>query len=981
MLVNDSSGLLEAASRWMRDRNWHQLLGKHGSYVQSLYHHTSVQLNFLLALRPLLCNEAGLRLTEDQFLAVFVGTLCHDVGKADSKWQHALRSAGTLPHHVDGAKARVVAEEWAQRLGRSELQGFVPSILAAIALHHKATQGVASTLDQLLHGGQNDSRWREIADLVEAVDKICSVSNVGDAAELADKLLGSGAPEPRFSATFHRVQVLRGVSTTFVHKACQEAHIEAGWTPVIHYSDGTLYFSLAQAVSLPTLEDVRPRLASLFGQLLREADLPQQVVGNLHGGDPLPKPELFDANHFGEYLRVAASRSKAANFRKRHRKPDGSFHEKFQKYLAKYKSLRASAAQADDGATFERFVMAVPLDGMFRFFKAAVLGDKIISEDTWPLTEEKIAEIENSVTEAKGDAERKAAKRERLIGKARSAGRAAWLRKVHSAYEEQFGPGSFDNLGSISNDPALNLAKAVDYFFDQGSTATESTGVLWSSVEPRQQQAEVEKRLKHVFSLGKESLPAGVLQNGLDAAALTDAFLGGIQLHHRAPDIDVEANFSSYLFSKVIGERHSFCPLSNEPALGGAGTGSGMGVSTAGHSNRLPMQGFSWENWRKTRTGGGVPLAHAERYELMLRGLILGRAPEQVIVLLPPAQLGLAEGRQLVDQLSQLDEEVQLFSSGLSPDSTRRFSFSLTDEISRRWSANESAPLSALLSYRSAEQTARKHRRDFDRSMQQLFGIEQQIQEDDSLDGPDRVESMTAALASLNDDLGAQFQSWDEAIDEIYLGQSDVAKTILISSRDVLAIRAEAQKQNAPGRFVCQTPNMIVALLPQPISVGKDSEVNGAIRQLMLSLVLNAALGISVAIIRDDESLTFPGTGGSVLIPRNPALRAQVARVRRNQAAGGQPSGAGLTGEWLLPDEAEPWLRATVALHELARERTKRSKGKAQQISIFPERSAMYDVLSARSAGFVLKRLEDKLGRSLEIDEFRVLDTLQPFLG
>jgi hypothetical protein len=149
----------------------------------------------------------------------------------------------------------------------------------------------------------------------------------------------------------------------------------------------------------------------------------------------------------------------------------------------------------------------------------------------------------------------------------------------------------------------------------------------------------------------------------------------------------------------------------------------------------------------------------------------------------------------------------------------------------------------------------------------------------------------------------------------------------------------------------------------------------------MLSLVLNAALGISVAIIRDDESLTFPGTGGSVLIPRNPALRAQVARVRRNQAAGGQPSGAGLTGEWLLPDEAEPWLRATVALHELARERTKRSKGKAQQISIFPERSAMYDVLSARSAGFVLKRLEDKLGRSLEIDEFRVLDTLQPFLG
>jgi hypothetical protein len=171
---------------------------------------------------------------------------------------------------------------------------------------------------------------------------------------------------------------------------------------------------------------------------------------------------------------------------------------------------------------------------------------------------------------------------------------------------------------------------------------------------------------------------------------------------------------------------------------------------------------------------------------------------------------------------------------------------------------------------------------------------------------------------------------------------------------------------------------MILALLPNAVSMNKESDVNAAIRQLFLSLVLNSALGVSIAIIQPDEALTFSGCEGSVLVPRSPALRAEVARVRRKQAVAGIPPGVPPTHGWLLPHETLPWLQTLVALHTLGREHSNQS---GKSISVFPSRSAFYDILSARSAGFVLRRMENKLARSLTVDEMHELETLQAFVG
>lgn len=1031
--ANNLHDLLESAAKWMRKRRWHELLGKHSQYTQSLFHHIFVQLNLLVAIRPLLCNQSGFGLSDRQFLALFVGNLCHDVGKEAEAWQEAVRKGERPPDHVHYEETQKAVEAWSSLLvGNEESNSFIATVLAAVGLHHKATQGPASVLDQLLHSGHTDSRWRELADLVEAVDKICSAGTVTEAAAEADRKFGNGLPQRKFDVTFHRVQMLRGVSTTFLHRACQDAHVEKGWTPVLHFADGTLYFALASAgVTPPTAEEIRQKLTTLLDRLLQNANLPQQVVGDPRI-DMLPKPELFNAMEFESYLKVAAQRSKPINFQKKHRKRDGSFSEEFKKYEQKYEQLRfeqwlsrryeklgdlvkawglgqkdiknwsgvhsanCPGKEADErkfrlevtkiepDQLFERFVTAVPLGGMFQFFKPVILSDKLISEEHWPLNETEQKVIEDAVAKIKGDKEEA---REKRQAKAKKAALEHWREALEAEYEKEFGKGAFDDLASVTNDPARNLAKAVDYFLEQ---KVPEEGVQWLSKPPPQQQAELIRRLSKIFQSAVARLPEGVLPPPLDGKRLADVFLGDLLLPGFSSSSNVAEHLEGYLRAKDGAENVLFCPWSNETGQNVLGTGSDFGVATDGHSNRLPMQDKTWKN------RGGVGMTLSSRYELMLRRLLLGVPSKQLIALIPPVQLGSLDGRRLVDAVRQLEQEFALHSREFSPNPTRRFSFDLTDQIARTWRKDEDASLATLLSYTSAVETAKGHRKNLDKELQEAFGPSDdgdelsefnrrhgkdfttwtKAREDKQLKQGAEAEFLRSALSSLNEECGTSFRTWEELVESIYLGQSDEARTALNTSEEVRERRRLALKFRESGRFVCQTPNLIFVLLPDSVTVGKDNTVNASIRQLFLSLIIANALGASVALIEAEEVLTFSGGEGAVRIPRNTALRSEVSRVRRSWAAMGKSPGVPPTHEWLLPHETESWLNILAAVHYLAGQRLD-EKGN----TLFPESSALYDVLSARSAGFLARRIENKAKRNVWREEFQTLEILEPFMG
>ena len=114
------------------------------------------------------------------------------------------------------------------------------------------------------------------------------------------------------------------------------------------------------------------------------------------------------------------------------------------------------------------------------------------------------------------------------------------------------------------------------------------------------------------------------------------------------------------------------------------------------------------------------------------------------------------------------------------------------------------------------------------------------------------------------------------------------------------------------------------------MAVGKDSEVNTAIRRLFTMLILGLSLDCSVAVLNGGDAITFEGGEGVARVPKVPALRDLVG------------------DEWVSLDQAEKWLKAIGAASLLA------------QATGLPERSNLYQILSAPTPGHILRRIEQQ---------------------
>lgn len=961
-----SIGRLRLATEWMGARGWREILGKSAAYRQSLFHHVLTELGFIEAVEDLIRGPDTLALSDDQVDVLFTAVLCHDAGKADPSWQAAVNRGARPPGHVHHKEVERAIDDWLAYVGSDRGPGFVAAVRAAIGLHHRATQGPASVLDHLLHGDQHDPRWRELARLVEGIDKTCSASTVNEAASAARMHF-----DARLDFAFHRVQVLRGVSTVFLHQACETTFTAGGWARVVHYLDGTLYAApAARHRTEPTIDVIRLELASLLGKLLDPEKLAEQVVGN-PTTDILPKPEFFELDRLEAYLRVASRRSKGENLRRQLWKEQEQqftpeFEQKFRAYW-QHKGKAVPVGVGERKRILDRLVGAVPLDGVFRFFKAALVGDKLFKADHWPLEDPVYRAAEAAGALADGDEARKEQVRDKYLAAARRRGLDSWRNEhLQREYESVFGPDTtFAELKGVGNDPAKNLARVIDSFLEK----LDDAGVKWSSKPP---DVQIDELIRQLVGIVKRSnLPPATLPPALKAEDLAEVFLMDLVVPGLDRRLDAEEHLRSYSCAKDLLSGGAICPFSNEPSAGVPGSGSDLGLKTDGHSNRLPVHGKTWKE------RGGVATSRSMRYELMLRRLILGRPAAKVLVLIPPLSLGAAEGRRLVDEVAQLEQDILLHSGELTPDPAKRFSFGLTDQMARNRRESREARLVDILAFRRAGEKAGADRAKLKRGLLEAFDLDATASDATGSGAAAALRSEAVALESLNRDCGASFATWDEALEELYLGQSERARRALEMSEELRARRRQALDltREAPGRFICQTPNLILALLPDPIRVGKDSEANAAIRELFLSLVIADVLGVGVAVVNPDDMLTFTGGEGVVRIPQNAALRSEIARVRARLSATRENDGVSASHEWLLPHEVGPWSGALEAIHQVAAVRD------AERQAIFPPNAALYDVLSARSAGALLRRVEAKAKARASIGLIDALDALAPFLG
>jgi CRISPR type I-D-associated protein Csc3/Cas10d len=225
----------QKAVRFMLVRGWRELLAKSGAYQQSLFEHTLCELDVLLQLLPILrlSNHCDLKPEEEQILIVSV--IGHDVGKETKEFQDYIKDlTQDKALHIITELTKKVVPEICEALGFNNLQHCSHQIIEnCINLHMSRNRTDANFILSVLQGS---GRWKALADIVYDLDNFCSSRGL----LAALNTLEQSNLSMHLKLAYHQV-VIRGVSTVFLHKATVDSFIEQGWSPLIFFSEGTIY--------------------------------------------------------------------------------------------------------------------------------------------------------------------------------------------------------------------------------------------------------------------------------------------------------------------------------------------------------------------------------------------------------------------------------------------------------------------------------------------------------------------------------------------------------------------------------------------------------------------------------------------------------------------------------------------------------------------------------------------------------------------
>lgn len=354
------------------------------------------------------------------------------------------------------------------------------------------------------------------------------------------------------------------------------------------------------------------------------------------------------------------------------------------------------------------------------------------------------------------------------------------------------------------------------------------------------------------------------------------------------------------------------CPICNSQFRDGVVAKQDFVDSPEAHTNRAISHG----------TTGSIVICNACKYERFLQQLLLGERVNRVLAVAPRNHIGRWTGEAFVNQVEAFGEEATNLMSNSTRNPNERISLSLTFMIAKKvlaHSAGENmvdhvvrtgltgAELSELLSYSLSDDKKKEYRKALQKAIREEF----ELTEDES------IESANAAL-------DVSYADWDALLDDIVSG--DFGRKHPSEVMD--DIRAQTQKLQPQLRVICQTPNFALVPLRYGFGGDKDSDTNAALRELFVLLLIGLALDCSVASIDSGETITFSGGEGVARVPPVPAIRDLIG------------------SEWVSLESARKWLEKIGAAGLLAGD------------TAFPERSNLYQVLSALTPGHILRRVE-----------------------
>jgi hypothetical protein len=807
----DYQDLRTKSVEFMLDRGWKEKTAKKGQFEQSLFDHTIIEMDALITLLPLLRQSFVPPFTEQEEQVMLMGILLHDIGKELDEWQEYVLGRREYISHVNRELAEKVVYELATKFGFSGIE----EILSAVVLHMRNERSQAKVINRLLFGEHINPRWKTLADLVDAVDNLCSIKGL-----LASLyyLSGKSGLSNHLLVTYHLVQ-MRGVSTILLHRAAIEAFTAQGWDPLLHYSNGTIYAaSSTEKMQEPPLSEVETELAKMISNAMG-SKFAELIVGN-----PLqsmiPKPDLFDYCELKEYLKVASQRVK--------RKKASTIDSKTIDSYFKEKEIEPVTEESDRQIYAERLGLARPEMCIFKFFKAALSSD---------LTGD---EVTTECAEAYADFAEGGGKKKKPKVTPQSILRAE--------YDSIFGNGAYDQLQSTSTlQPAKDMALAVDRFWELEGTKFGLGSMKVEYLEDAKREETLIDTLVKIADKVYSAIPEAKRPTRATSDEIAKHFL--TDMIHPTSESSFEElitqQLTAYGNTKTNARKEKglhLCPICNQTFDGGSEAKADFIGNPESHTNRAT-----------SHSGGGrIVICDACKFERFLQQILLGSKVTDMLVLFPRMNIGHSSGEILRQKAIKIWDSASFRMSENNPEPDLRISMGLTYNIARKISDYDVYRLTTdeiigLITYESSDNKKKEHRKELEKELKDLYGLDK------------------LTVEYLNENWGTNFTSVDEALEALISGK--------VSDDEASKIRAKIFRLSPEFYIACQTPHMILIPLTSPITMGDESDTNAGIRELYVTLILGLALDCSVAVMKVGEVIAFEGGEGVARVPPVPALR------------------------------------------------------------------------------------------------------------
>jgi len=877
--------LLTALADFISKRGWKLKIAKKEPIEQSLFIHSINELGVIKNYLQIHSHPFN----ESEIAKLCIASITHDCEKETDEWQTRLRIGEKPPHHTNPEYAKRFIDELLEFLKKKgERPDFdkddINDIISSQPLHMKAASKSPHIVFDEMSRKHKSERWSEIANLIELFDKIVSLSSVESSIDLLSKDEYKMLNE-RVEFKYHKISNVRGILTSLLHKACEKSHDGHGFTPFLYYVDGTLYFRVRRNVpdTEISIDEIKVSLKNVINEFIRNIEVDKKVVIEN------PQTKLFRGREFFEKQLI-----------------DKYFFSLQRKYRAKvdrgtlrmliiryFGSLESAKERLGLQRVKDSEIVDTIMQNIYNYsskFPEFINEFREIVDISVSKPQQYIFQLFKEIIEEVNIDE-------------------SVIADIEKEYDAFFGNGTYKLLKRLTNDPNKNFNLFIKPYWEKEISI--SGNMMKVKHIDVKKQSEI---LSDVF--------VNILKKNIDKCLKLpkDEFVDEIVelltsdlICPYAIDVKTIANYAEEqlttigkskkkLFNESKGKR--LCPvcykvMPNASPITAAFLSREKGVAKVFNNQAIGGSGF----------GGSVNICRLCYAELLLRRVILGRAPSDLVILFPSLNFAKIQGSAILERMREIQNKLGQFFSFNNPD------------LNVRPQLNNVREITTTILEKSAEEISAELNPDkFIESFK--IKISDETRKNDLNKLEDKIKDLWDSVDNFNKEFDTTYATFKEIANDIFENKCkipEIERNQIIEEAGINPIRYS---------LVCETPNFIMLSLPLTFSYNEDeAEVNILLKRLLFASYIYLLTDCAVMVIPGKEVIHISQTKKTIYVQPNATLKSIIKE------------------DWISLFDIQKWMVAISAAVKLAYE------------GGYSGRSGIFEVLTQPTVGHILSRV------------------------